>query len=87
MASAALEQLLVARFAVIVGRDDDRWVLAAEDKRAIAEIELACLVATHGYDEWVVEVWCIARQQRVPYVPRVVLWIDDIAVESSLAPR
>jgi hypothetical protein len=87
MGSATLDELLIARYAVIVGRDDDGWVLAAGNKQAVAEIELGCLVSTYGYDEWVVEVWCIGRQRRLSYIPRVVVWIDDVAVEGALPPK
>lgn len=87
MVSATLDELVVARYAVVVQRDAERWVLAAEDKRALANIELGCMVATDGYDEWVVEVWHVAHQRRFSYAPRVVVWVEDVAAQTRLASR
>jgi hypothetical protein len=87
MDSAGVEELTAARYAVVVQRDTERWILAASDKQALAEIELESLVGTDGYDEWVVEVWSIAEQRRFSYVPCVVVLVETAAAGSFLPSR
>ena len=47
------ERIATSPFAVVVERDDDSWVLAAQDWHDVAKITLGCYVSTEGYDEWV----------------------------------
>ncbi len=73
------DELLSAQYAVVVQRGSERWVRAAADMHAVADIELECLVGTEGYDEWVAEVWSLAHQRRCPYGLRIVVSIDASA--------
>jgi hypothetical protein len=87
VASATLDELLAAQYAVVVQRDRERWLVAAADKQALADIELECLVATDGYDEWVAEVWCVEGFRRVFYSPHVMVSIGDVVAETTLGNR
>lgn len=51
--SAAVEDIAAARYAVIVEREDDSWILAAANVQEVAEIIANTYTATEGYDEWV----------------------------------
>ena len=73
-----------AQYAVVVQREAESWVRAAADEQGIAEVELDCLVATEGYDEWVAEVWSLAEQRRYAYSLRVEVRIND-AVSAARA--
>lgn len=79
MRSSTLDELVRSQYAVVLERESERWVRAASDTREVAAIELDCLIATEGYDEWVAEVWSVAQQRRCSYTLRVVVWIDASA--------
>jgi hypothetical protein len=49
----AAETIAAARYAVVVERDSDAWVLAARTARDVAGIEYGTYFATEGYDEWI----------------------------------
>lgn len=57
--SDPIEKIAGSRYAVVVERDSDSWVLAAANPEAVAEIALSTYTGTEGYDEWISEVWCM----------------------------
>jgi hypothetical protein len=71
--SDSAEEIEAARFAVVVERDEDSWVVAAETVEDVAGIALGCLTGTEGYDEWVAEVWDVQRGEQVAWSKRVVV--------------
>jgi hypothetical protein len=65
--SDPLDKIAGSRYAVVVERDSDSWVLAAATAEAVAQIALSTLTGTEGYDEWISEVWSMENAQMVQY--------------------
>lgn len=73
------EAIATSAYAVVVERDDDAWVKAADRLGDVADIELSTLVGTEGYDEWVSEVWDVATGEQVAYTRLVAVHLLDTA--------
>lgn len=66
--SDPVDKIAGARYAVVVERDSDSWVLAAASAEAVAQIALSTLTGTEGYDEWISEVWCMETAKQVDFI-------------------
>lgn len=53
------EKIAAARFAVVIERDEEGWVVAADSWQDVANHALGCLSAEY-YTEWVSEVYDVA---------------------------
>lgn len=73
--SDPIDKIAGSRFAVVVERSDDSWVLAAATPEAIAEIALSTYTGTEGYDEWIAEVWCMETCEQIDFASVVTVTI------------
>ena len=71
--SAPVEKIAAARFAVVIERENDAWVLAADSVDEIAGIALSTYTGTEGYDEWVSEIWDVQTGEQLEWSHHVEL--------------
>lgn len=65
------EKIATSRYAVVIERGDDGWVLGADNGDELAAIELGCRESTEGYDESVTAVFDVASGELVAYTCQV----------------
>jgi hypothetical protein len=71
--SASVEDLAAAKYAVIVEREDDGWILAAGSRAEVAAIYRETLSA--DYAEWIDQVVRMSDGESVPFEARVTVEI------------
>lgn len=86
------EELAEYKYAVTINRDDDSWVLGANNDLDIARIHLACAFDTEGYDEWVEEIVDLDTGKTYSSVsndasPNLVAFNGGVAGEDNMIPE
>lgn len=81
--SSTSDEIVRARYTVVVERDNDSWVRAADSVRDVARIVLDCYTGTDGYDEYVTEVYDMRTCEEVERdaVVKVTLTINEETAE------
>jgi hypothetical protein len=83
-----LSKLADARFIVRIEREDDSWLVAADDLLDVARILLSCYTDTEGYDEWISHVWDVETGEEIEYSAKMVVMLtvggDTAKVEKRL---
>lgn len=69
--STPIDQLAGCRFAVVVERDSDSWVVGVDDAAGIAAVELACCSPDGDEAEWVVGAVDLVSGEDAGYSARV----------------
>jgi hypothetical protein len=73
--SDPVDKIAGARYAVVVERSDDGWVLAAATPEAVAEIALSTYTGTEGYDEWISEVYSMETASQIDCIADVTVTV------------
>jgi uncharacterized protein CbrC (UPF0167 family) len=69
-------QIAAARFAVVVERENDAWVLAADTPQDVANIALSTLTGTEGYDEWISDIWDMHTCQKIEWSQHAAVTVE-----------
>lgn len=74
----SLETLLESKYAVVVERDEDSWVVGAENEQDVANIALSCMHAEY-YTEYISEIYEVETCEEIIFATEteVTVWIFD----------
>jgi hypothetical protein len=85
--SSSVDDIAAAKYAVVVSRDNDSWVVACSDADEVAQVYVGALHAD-GDVEWVDEVYEVETGEPVQYRARtnvsVTIGDDDDTGEASV---
>jgi hypothetical protein len=71
------DELATYRYAVVIERDSDGWVIGANHATDLAQIQLDCYAGTEGYDEWIDGVYDLNTGEAVE-------WSTTITIDALL---